>query len=184
VLCARPLVGDQPLVVALGDSIIGLHAQSDIVGQMVDQFESQHADVVVAFEEVAREDVVRYGIARPRGEVADVFELEDLVEKPEVEDAPSNLAVAARYVFSPDIFDALEATAPGKGDEIQLTDAIRSLLKQGCKGIGMKLPAGQRRYDIGNFDSYFRSFVDFAFADPEYGEAIRAHARTRLDPED
>lgn len=184
VLCARPLVGNQPLVVALGDSIIGLHAQSDIVGQMVDQFESQHADVVVAFEEVAREDVVRYGIARPRGEVADIFELEDLVEKPEVEDAPSNLAVAARYVFSPEIFEALDATAPGKGGEIQLTDAIRSLLKQGCKGIGMKLPPGQRRYDIGNFNSYFRSFIDFAFADPEYGEAIRAHARTRLDPEE
>jgi len=184
VLCARPLVGNQPLVVALGDSIIGLHAQSDIVGQMVDQFESQHADVVVAFEEVAREDVVRYGIARPRGEVADIFELEDLVEKPEVEDAPSNLAVAARYVFSPEIFEALDATAPGKGGEIQLTDAIRSLLKQGCKGIGMKLPSGQRRYDIGNFNSYFRSFIDFAFADPEYGEAIRAHARTRLDPEE
>ncbi len=183
VLCASPLVGNQPLVVALGDSIIGLHAQSDIVGQMVDQFESQHADVVVAFEEVAPEDVVRYGIARPRGAVGDVFELEDLVEKPDVADAPSTLAVAARYVFSPAIFEALKSTAPGKGGEIQLTDAIRSLLKKGCKGIGMKLPAGQRRYDIGNFDSYFRSFIDFAFADPEYGDAIRAHARTRLDPE-
>ena len=184
VLCARPLVGDQPLVVALGDSIIGLHAQSDIVGQMVDQFESQHADVVVAFEEVPPEDVVRYGIARPRGAARDIFELEDLVEKPDVADAPSNLAVASRYVFSPAIFEALESTAPGKGGEIQLTDAIRSLLGQGCKGIGMKLPDGQRRYDIGNFDSYFRSFVDFAFADPEYGEAIRAHARTVLDQED
>jgi UTP--glucose-1-phosphate uridylyltransferase len=184
VLCARPLVGDQPLVVALGDSIIGLHAQSDIVGQMVDQFESQHADVVVAFEEVPPEDVVRYGIARPRGAAGDIFELEDLVEKPDVADAPSNLAVASRYVFSPAIFEALESTAPGKGGEIQLTDAIRSLLGQGCKGIGMKLPDGQRRYDIGNFDSYFRSFVDFAFADPEYGEAIRAHARTVLDQED
>ena len=184
VLCARPLVGDQPLVVALGDSIIGLHAKSDIVGQMVDQFESQHADVVVAFEEVPPEDVVRYGIARPRGAAGDIFELEDLVEKPDVADAPSNLAVASRYVFSPAIFEALESTAPGKGGEIQLTDAIRSLLGQGCKGIGMKLPDGQRRYDIGNFDSYFRSFVDFAFADPEYGEAIRAHARTVLDQED
>jgi UTP--glucose-1-phosphate uridylyltransferase len=184
VLCARPLVGDQPLVVALGDSIIGLHAQSDIVGQMVDQFESQHADVVVAFEEVPPEDVVRYGIARPRGAAGDIFELADLVEKPDVADAPSNLAVASRYVFSPAIFEALESTAPGKGGEIQLTDAIRSLLGQGCKGIGMKLPDGQRRYDIGNFDSYFRSFVDFAFADPEYGEAIRAHARTVLDQED
>jgi UTP--glucose-1-phosphate uridylyltransferase len=182
VLCASPLVGNQPLVVALGDSIIGLHAQSDIVGRMVDQFESQHADVVVAFEEVAREHVVNYGIAKPRGSVGDVFELEDLVEKPAADDAPSNLAVAARYVFSPAVFEALKATAPGKGGEIQLTDAIHLLLKQGCKGIGMKLPAGQRRYDIGNFDSYFRSFIDFAFADPEYGASIRAHARTVLEP--
>ena len=181
VMCARPLVGDQPLVVALGDSIIGLNAQSDIVGRMVEQFESQKADVVVAFEEVPTPEVVHYGIAQPRGNAGDVFELADLVEKPSVEDAPSNLAVAARYVFSPVIFDALSETKPGKGGEIQLTDAIRQLLQQGCKGIGMKLPANEPRYDIGNFESYFRTFLEFAMADEQYGSTVRDHLRQLMD---
>ena len=117
VLCARPVVGGQPFVVALGDSIIGLHAQSSIVRMMIERFEQQRADAVVAFEEVPPEEVVHYGIARPRKAAAGVFELADLMEKPEVDEAPSNLAVAARYVFSPAIFDCLETTRPGKGQK-------------------------------------------------------------------
>ena len=83
VLCARSLVGQQPFVVALGDSIIGLNAQSDIVRRMVEQFERRKADVVVAFEEVPPKEVFRYGIAKPKGPVGDVFELESLIEKPD-----------------------------------------------------------------------------------------------------
>ena len=181
VMCAHPLVGEQPLVVALGDSIIGLNAKSDIVGRMVNEFEAKKADVVVAFEEVSREDVVHYGIAKPRGTASDIFELEDLIEKPAVSEAPSNLAVAARYVFSPRIFDALRETQPGKGGEIQLTDAIRQLLKSGCKGIGMRLPATERRYDIGNFESYFRTFVEFALADEHHGSMMQNYLRELLD---
>lgn len=181
VMCARPLVGDQPLVVALGDSIIGMNAKSDIVGRMVNEFESKKADVVVAFEEVASDDVVHYGIAKPRGAAETVFELEDLIEKPAVAEAPSNLAVAARYVFSPVIFDALSETKPGKGGEIQLTDAIRQLLRSGCKGIGMKLPATERRYDIGNFESYFRTFLEFALADEQHGPMMRQYLQQLLD---
>ena len=181
VMCARPLVGDQPLVVALGDSIIGMNAKSDIVGRMVNEFESKKADVVVAFEEVASEEVVHYGIAKPRGAAEAVFELEDLIEKPAVAEAPSNLAVAARYVFSPVIFDALSETKPGKGGEIQLTDAIRQLLRSGCKGIGMKLPATERRYDIGNFESYFRAFLEFALADEQHGPMMRQYLQQLLD---
>jgi UTP--glucose-1-phosphate uridylyltransferase len=184
VLCARPLVGNQPCVVALGDSIIGLHAQSDIVARMVDQFTSSGADVVVAFEEVPREDVVHYGIARPHKAAGEVFELADLIEKPTVEEAPSNLAVAARYVFSPAIFDALAETPPGKGGEIQLTDAIRLLLRQGCKGLGVTLAPHERRFDIGNFDSYFRTFAEFALRDPQYGPALRKFVRDLLQRED
>jgi UTP--glucose-1-phosphate uridylyltransferase len=144
VMCARPLVGDQPLVVALGDSIIGMNAKSDIVGRMVNEFESKKADVVVAFEEVASDDVVN-------------------------------------YVFSPVIFDALSETKPGKGGEIQLTDAIRHLLRSGCKGIGMKLPATERRYDIGNFESYFRTFLEFALADEQHGPMMRQYLQQLLD---
>ncbi len=182
VLCARPLIGEQPFVVALGDSIIGLNAESDIVGRMIDEFERARADVVVAFEEVPREEVSRYGIAQPRGRLGDVFELARLVEKPGVEESPSNLAVAARYVFSPVIFEKLAETKPGKGDEIQLTDAIQLVLDGGGKGLGVRLRPGERRFDIGNFESYFRAFVEFALADPKYGRGLREFVTSLLAP--
>jgi UTP--glucose-1-phosphate uridylyltransferase len=180
VLCARPFVGRESFVVALGDSIIGLHAQSRIVRLMIEQFEAAGADAVIAFEEVPREDVVRYGIASPRGGPGEIFPLEDLIEKPAVEEAPSNLAIAARYVFSPAIFDCLERTAPGKGDEIQLTDAVRALIAEGGQVLGMRLPAGEERFDIGNFESYFEAFTEFALADPQYGPRLRGFLRERL----
>jgi UTP--glucose-1-phosphate uridylyltransferase len=181
VLCAQPLVGQQPFVVALGDSILGLNAQSDIVRRMTDEFQRSGADAVVAFETVPREDVVQYGIARPRGEATELFELADIIEKPGVAEAPSTLAVAARYVFAPVIFDWLARTPPGKGGEIQLTDAIRLLLQNGGRVLGMRLAAGERRFDIGNFDSYFRAFVEFALADPRHGPELREFVRGLLD---
>jgi UTP--glucose-1-phosphate uridylyltransferase len=181
VLCARALVGSQPFVVALGDSIIGVHAQSDIVRRLVEEFERTRADAVIAFEAVPHEDVVQYGIAKPAGAAEGAFGLADIVEKPSVAEAPSQLAVAARYVFSPAIFDALTRTPPGKGGEIQLTDAIRLLIREGASVRGLRLPPGEGRFDIGNFESYFRSFVEFAFADPQYGDKLRAFARRLLD---
>jgi UTP--glucose-1-phosphate uridylyltransferase len=174
VLCARPVVGEQSFVVALGDSIIGLHAQSGVVRTMIEQFEASGADAVVAFEEVPRKEVIHYGIAQPRDQAAAVFELDDLIEKPAVSQAPSNLAVAARYVFSPMIFDCLQKTPPGAGGEIQLTDAIRLLIQRGRKVLGVRLAETERRFDIGNFESYFLAFAEFALADPQYGPALRA----------
>jgi UTP--glucose-1-phosphate uridylyltransferase len=180
VLCARPLVGEQSFAVALGDSIIGMHAQSRIVARMAEEFERSRADGIIAFEEVPREEVVQYGIAKPRDNGAEVFQLADIVEKPNVAEAPSNLAVAARYVFTARIFGLLEHTPPGKGGEIQLTDAIRTLIKNGGKVLGMRLPAGEKRFDIGNFESYFQAFCEFALADPRYGPSLRAHIRKLL----
>lgn len=181
VLCSRPVVGDQPFVVALGDSIIGLNAESRVVAGMIEQFETREADAVVALEEVPRREVVHYGIAKPKGAMDDVFELADLVEKPTVEEAPSTLAVAARYVFSPAIFDCLVATRPGKGGEIQLTDAIRMLIDQGRRVLGIRLNQGERRFDIGNFESYFLAFAEFALADPQSGGALRERLKTLLE---
>jgi UTP--glucose-1-phosphate uridylyltransferase len=172
VLCAQPVVGGQPFVVALGDSIIGLHAQSSVVRNMIDEFESRRADAVIAFERVPPAEVIYYGIAKPRSGGAEVFELDDLVEKPDVDDAPSNLAVAARYVFSPAVFDYLKRTPPGKGDEIQLTDAVRLLIRDGGRVLGVSLPENEKRFDIGNFESYFEAFVEFALSDPLYGKGL------------
>ena len=177
VLCARPFVGQQSFVVALGDSIIGINAQSRIVHRMVEAFAQQSADAVIAFEEVPRHEVKQYGIAKPKGTAADVFTLADIIEKPSEAEAPSNLAVAARYVFSPAIFGLLDKTQPGEGGEIQLTDAIRALIHQGGKVIGIKLGVQEQRYDIGNFESYYAAFVDFALADPKYGPGLREHLK-------
>jgi UTP--glucose-1-phosphate uridylyltransferase len=175
VLCAQSFVGDQPFVCALGDSIIGAPAPSAVVRRMTDCFASKGAAAVVAFEEVAPEDVVHYGIAQPKGDRADVFPLADLVEKPSRQEAPSTLAVAARYVFSPAIFPVLARTPPGKGGEIQLTDAIRLLIAEGASVYGVRLGPGERRFDIGNFASYFRAFVELALADEEEGPELRAY---------
>lgn len=180
VLCAKPLVGQQPFVVALGDSIIGLHAKSQVVQTMIEVFEQRRADAVIAFEEVPEAEVTQYGIAQPAGEIDAVFEVRDLIEKPARAEAPSRLAIAARYVCSPAIFDFLERTEPGKGGEIQFTDAFRLLLKEGGKVLGVCLRPGETRYDIGNFESYFQSFVDFALADPQYGPALTEYVRKRL----
>jgi UTP--glucose-1-phosphate uridylyltransferase len=172
VLCAQPFIGDQSFVVALGDSIIGLHAQSRVVESMIKIFEEQKAAAVIAFEEVPIDDVHQYGIAQPKVP-GSIFEVQDLIEKPSAEEAPSNLAIAARYVFSPAIFDAIQHTKPGKGGEIQLTDAIRLLLHNNHKIYGVCLDSTEKRYDIGNFESYFRAFVEFALADEKYGDTLR-----------
>jgi len=180
VLCARPLVGSQSFAVALGDSIIGMNAQSRIMARMGEEFERSRADGIIAFEEVPREEVVQYGIAKPRENGTDVFQLADIVEKPGVAEAPSNLAVAARYIFTARIFGLLEHTPPGKNGEIQLTDAIRTLIRQGGKVLGIRLPQGEKRFDIGNFESYFQAFCEFALSDPRYGSSLRAHVRKLL----
>lgn len=172
VLCAQPFVGQQPFVVALGDSIIGLHAQSTVVDRMIGIFDHTQAAAVIAFEEVPFDEVTQYGIAKPK-KPGDVFEVQDLIEKPSVEEAPSNLAIAARYVLSPDIFNAIRRTKPDKGGEIQLTDAIRLLIQNDKKVIGVLLNSEEKRYDIGNFESYFHAFIEFALADEKYGDTIR-----------
>jgi UTP--glucose-1-phosphate uridylyltransferase len=174
VLCARSFVGRRPFIVALGDSIIGMHAESDVVRRMARCFLERDAVAVIAFEEVDPSDVSSYGVASPKSS-GDVFELADVVEKPAPDEAPSNLAIAARYILSPAIFDVLARIPPGKGGEIQLTDAIRTLIREGGRAYGVRLTGGERRYDIGNFDAYFQAFVEFALADPKHGAALRRH---------
>ena len=180
ILCARNFVGNQAFVVALGDSIIGMHAKSDVVSRMKKLFLSQEAVAVIAFEKVPHAEVSRYGIAVPR-QNGDIFELADVIEKPSVDTAPSNLAIAARYVFSPVIFEALQQTGFGAGNEIQLTDAVRRLIHEGHKVYGVLLQPDEKRFDIGNFDSYFRAFLTFALTDEKYGCNLKEHLRELLD---
>ncbi|MDR1382489.1 MAG: UTP--glucose-1-phosphate uridylyltransferase [Planctomycetaceae bacterium] len=182
VLCAEPFVRGQRFVVALGDSIIGRGSESKIVQRMINLFE-KNGDVkgVIAFEEVPHDEVFQYGIAQPGKNSTDFFELDDIVEKPSPEEAPSQLAVAARYVFSAEIFEYLRTTTPGKGGEIQLTDAIRRMIHDKKRFLGVHLSPSELRYDIGNFESYFTAFTEFALADPVYGASVKQHLKKLLE---
>jgi UTP--glucose-1-phosphate uridylyltransferase len=179
VSCAEPFIGNQSFAVALGDSIIGLNAESDVLGRMTKYFDEKKAEAVIAFTEVPRSRVPYYGVAKPK-EDSDYFELEDVIEKPNADEAPSNLAIAGRYVFAPSIFEALRKIRPGSGGEYQLTDGIRLILQGGGKVYGVRLRANERRYDVGNFNSYFQAFVEFALADEKYGASLRSYLKNIL----
>jgi UTP--glucose-1-phosphate uridylyltransferase len=172
ILCGENFAGEKPFLVALGDSILGLNAVSRAVSRMADVFDSKRASCVIAVEEVPVEETSHYGIVQPE-ESGDVFRVINLVEKPAPAEAPSNLAIAGRYIFSPLIFDMIRRVRPDKRGEIQLTDAIQFLCEEGRRVIAVKLAPEEKRYDIGNFPSYFESFVEFALADPLYGSDFR-----------
>lgn len=181
VLCGENFAGEEPFVVALGDSIIGLHAASQAVSRMAELFESKHASCVIAVEEVPPEQTGHYGIVQAANGTGDWFRIANLIEKPKPADAPSNLAIAGRYIVSPLIFDMVRRVRPDGRGEIQLTDAIQLMCEEGKRVLAMKLPPAERRYDIGNFPSYFETFVEFALADPLYGDAFRAALERLLD---
>ncbi|MBX9655833.1 hypothetical protein K2Y11_19630 [bacterium] len=177
VLCARPLVGSSNFILALGDSIIGKRGPSNIVERMTEVFEREKPDAVVAIEEIPREEIEHSGIAVPKGTAGEVFDLAHLVEKPKIAEAPSNLGVAGRYVLSPKLFPHLEATPPGRDGQIQLTDALGAMIAAGGRVMGVRLAKEEHRYDIGDFESYFRSLVEFALADPKCGPALIEHLK-------
>jgi UTP--glucose-1-phosphate uridylyltransferase len=174
ILCGENFAGEQPFVVALGDSIVGLNAQSRAVSRMIDLFEAQQASCVVAVEEVPMEETMHYGVIRAGRSEDGFYQVLNLVEKPQPADAPSNLAIAGRYVFSPLIFGMIRGVRPDKRGEVQLTDAIQTMCEADKRVLAVKLPPNEKRYDIGNFPSYFETFVEFALADPVYGAEFRA----------
>jgi UTP--glucose-1-phosphate uridylyltransferase len=169
--CASDFIADQSFSVALGDTIIqGGDAQ--LLSRMQACFDENDCAAVIAFETVPQNEVFRYGIAHPKSD-GDIFQLSDIVEKPSIDNAPSQLAVAARYIFKPVIFDALKRITPGAGGELQLTDAIRLLIAEGHPVYGVRLAEDERRFDIGNYSSYYRAFIEFALADETHGEDLR-----------
>jgi len=169
-------------VVALGDSLIAAEDPAAPLLGMMRAYRDLGAAAIVAVEKVPPEETYRYGIASIEGAEPPPGEpvvMSDIVEKPSVGTAPSTLAVAARYVFSPSIFEALNRTLPDRRGEIQLTDAIKVLIKAGEPVYAWVLAPDQVRYDVGNFDSYFRAFIDFALADERYGYLARKYLKAR-----
>ena len=177
---AEKFVGSYSFAVALGDSVIQCGDHSSLLRRMMEFHQSERADATVAFMEVGEEDVRKYGIAKPKGRPGAMFEVETMIEKPQPSEAPSRLAVAARYIFDPVIFEALKRTPSGRKGELEITDAMNTLLKMGRKVIGIRLRSDEKRYDVGGFETYFKAFIDFALDDPEYGYMIRQYMRLRL----
>lgn len=173
ILCGENFAGEQPFVVALGDSILGMNGSSSCVRRMSDLFTGLRASCIIAVEEVPPEETRHYGIIDPGEGEEDWVRIKNLVEKPDPAKAPSRWAIAGRYAFSPIIFDMIRRVKPDKRGEIQLTDAIQLLCEEGKRVIALKLKPQEKRYDIGNFPSYFETFVEFALADPLYGADLR-----------
>jgi UTP--glucose-1-phosphate uridylyltransferase len=183
VLYGAEFAGPEPCVVSLGDSIIQADRSGEALRALIAAHIAVGAAATIMVEEVAADEVYRYGIVAPVEECdcspGVPFRLRDIVEKPRIGSAPSRMAVAARYVLNPDIFPALRQTPPDSRGELQLTDGIRTLIAWGKPVYAWLLRPGERRYDIGNFESYFRAFVDFALADERYGYTLRKHLKAR-----
>jgi UTP--glucose-1-phosphate uridylyltransferase len=172
VLVTRALVGDEPFAVILGDDVID--AQPPALRQMIDVFHEAEGPVL-AVERVPREDVSSYGIIDAEEIRPGVYRIRDLVEKPPRAEAPSDLAIIGRYVLTPDIFPALEATVSDRTGEIQLTNGLRRLLRDrpiyGCRIDGV-------RHDTGNKLGFLKAVVYFALRRPDLAGAFTDYLRT------
>ncbi len=175
---ARFHCAHEPFAVLLGDTVID--SVIPVTQQMIDSYE-QFGQTVIAVETVPLEKVSRYGIVGGNYLSAKVLQLNQLIEKPEPAQAPSNLAIAGRYILTPEIFRALEKTPRGKGNEIQLTDALRILLKE--EGIIATIIEG-KRYDIGSKMDFLKTTVEFALKRKEFAKGFEEFLREtvkRLD---
>lgn len=164
VYCARHHVHDEPFVVLLGDTLID--APKPAAGQLVELYEELQAPVILV-EEVEPRKVHLYGIIDGDEIRPGVYRIRDFVEKPSAAEAPSNLAIAGRYLLTADIFDLIGTTGPDRGGEIQLTDALRALVRRRPM-YGLKLDG--RRCDIGNKDGFIRTNIEFALKRQDMAE--------------
>jgi len=173
ILCARSLVGDEPFGVFLGDDIIG-QTSVPCMRQLLDVYES-YGGPVVAIERVPRSRIQQYGVIAGHNVRDNVWEIEDLVEKPRPEDAPSDLAIIGRYVLTPDLFPILADTqADGRG-EIQLTDALRTLRRRRpMYGVVFE----GKRFDTGDKLGFLKATVEFALERPDLADEFRSYLKS------
>lgn len=178
IAAAESFVDNEHFVVAYGDTVINSIWRPNFVGRMIEAHVKYNATCTVGVRLVPFRLVSRYGIVQAApGEdlAADGFLLNNIVEKPAAEHAPSHVAVSARYIFGPEIFDEIRKLHPSSDGEIGITDAIRGLISSGYAVRAVQMRQDETRYDIGNHESYFKAFIDFARRDPECGEAIRSY---------
>lgn len=182
VLCAEPFAAGEPFVLALGDSIVVEPAPGGLVRRLLEAHATRGAAATIAVQVVGPEESQRRGMVVPAGQApgpGEAFDVAGIVEKPDR--APSELAIAARYVLAPSVFCVLRHTPAGHGGEVQVTDAIAALIERGERVVGVRLAEEEHRHDIGDLEGYARAFITFALADPRLGASLREHARERLD---
>lgn len=167
---AKSFGGDEPFVVMLGDDL--MHDKVPLTKQLINEYDKTHASIL-AVKKVPHDEVSAYGVIDPEKEVSKgLFNVKKFVEKPAVADAPSDLAIIGRYLLTPEIFDILENQKPGKGNEIQLTDAIDTL-NQTQRVFAHEFTGD--RYDVGNKFGYVKTNIEYGLTHPEVKDELRAY---------
>lgn len=171
VLQAKAFVGNEPFVVLLGDDLMDINGTDyPLTKQLIDDYEATHASTIAVMP-VPHEEVSAYGVIAPQGEgINGLYSVETFVEKPNPEDAPSDLAIIGRYLLTPEIFDLLERQEPGAGNEIQLTDAIDALNK--TQRVFAREFKGQR-YDVGDKYGYMKTSIEYGLNHPQTKDDLR-----------
>ncbi len=170
VLCAKAFIGDEPFAVLLGDDIV-YNPEKPCLQQLMDCYE-QHPGIILGAQFVPNEKVSSYGIVSGEPLADNLYRVHGLVEKPSVDKAPSNLAVLGRYILTPDIFDILENTKPGVGNEVQLTDALAA-----SKTDTYALAYEGIRYDTGDKLGYLKATVEYALRNEDLGPTFREYLK-------
>lgn len=181
--CAEAFVGDEPFVVLLGDDIIYTDkdkGQSPVTKQLVEKYNELQGGTILGVQEVPHENVSKYGIIKPLKQIDEkTVAVEDFIEKPSVTEAPSNLAALGRYVLEPEIFSYLKETKPGKGGEIQLTDAILAMKNNGEKLYAYNFDG--LRYDTGDKFGMFVANVEFGLRHEELKDKVKDYLKDLVE---
>ena len=178
ILCAKKHIGDDAFAVLLGDDIV--FSDVPCTKQLIDQYEKQRASII-AVEHVPPDRIEGYGVVKvtdAKTEDGHLYGVEDLVEKPKREEAPSDLGILGRYILTPGIFDCLEQTKPGVGNEIQLTDALRLL---GNKEAVYAYEFKGKRYDLGNKLEWLKTTFDVALSRADLKEELLRHIKKKIE---
>lgn len=180
ILCAKTFIKDEPFVVLLGDDVV-VNEEKPATSQLVEAYNNIGCSIM-GVQQVPKEDVSKYGIVRPSSSSMPdgrMVKLSGMVEKPAMEDAPSNLAVMGRYVLTPEIFEMLETQTPGAGGEIQLTDAIDRLMdRQAVYAYDFE----GKRYDVGDKFGFIKATIDFALNRPDLKNQVREYLVNEIGP--
>ncbi len=178
ILCAKDFVDGEPFGVILGDDVVYNGDGEPALRQLIDQYDKT-GGTVIGCQIVPREQVSSYGIVKGSStDDENLLQVLDMVEKPSVEEAPSRFAALGRYVITPEVFDVLEQTHPGKGGEIQLTDALRVMARNNKNVYAYNFTG--KRYDTGNKLGYLKATVEFALRRKDLGPAFRAYLKELL----